>query len=1591
MRVSLPSPKTILKILSKKIGYWKRNYRKFRITSRWRPGRMLAGIGQSLLLLMIISSMVIGITVIVNAKASNNIPVQVRTFTGPTAVLSVHALLQDSQNGTLYAGTDYGFFQSQDGGSSWQSTNAGLPEKDIDSPFQGVLKDTLINALLQDRQDGTLYAGTSDGFFRSQDRGNTWQAATSGLTNKRINTLLQDSQDGTLYAGTADGFFRSQDRGNTWQVTNPGLPRIYVSILLQDSQNGMLYAGTSGGFFRSQDKGNTWQAANTGLPTTSTGIYACQDAPCPGLLGIEIGVYALLQDGQDGTLYAGTSGSIFRSQDKGNTWQVTNAGLLPNTYIYTLLQDGQGGMLYIGTKDGIFRSQDGGNSWMSASTGLSGRETYVILHSSQDKTLYAATSEGVYKSQDEGSTWQAVSTGLTITGIFTLFQDSQDGTLYAQASNGFFRSQDGGNSWQATGAGITAPVTTMLQDNRDDTIYAGVYYLGIYRSKDGGNSWQLANIGLPQPYLTVFSLLQDNQNGTLYAGTIYGFFKSQDGGSSWQFASAGLPNQQINALLQDSQNGTLYAGTNYGFFKSQNGGSWQSANAGLLDLHVNALLQDSQDGTLYVGTSGGLFRSQDRGNTWQTANSGLVDTNINTLLEDSQDGTLYAGTDNGFFRSQDRGDSWQASNSGLGYTNINTLLQDSQDGTLYIGTNGGFFKSQDGGRSWMSASTGLSNSRTYVILQSIQDKTLYAATSEGVYKSQDEGSTWQAANAGLSGQATRSLLQDSRDGTLYAGTSEGIYKSQDEGSTWQAVNAENDGYSLLQDSQDGTLYIGTRTGVLISQEEGSTWRFVGLDSLYYLDTLFQDKQDNILFASDGESVYQSRDEGDNWSEITIGPLLLDYYKYSSLPDWFMSRHVKIPPTSFKLMDLLNQSYQAVETNKYYYSWGATIIEIQRDQKTLTHQSPFWTFRVWTKFWFIPRIFYFASGIAFFLVIWGLIAWGSAFKALRRNPLRSAKIQETIRAFYAGKPVRPILQKWNNQIYTELVAFGDVLPEDLNSVPELLHRPMMDGFYTNYQEVLSIRQRGRRLVLLAGKPLKNWQKAWWRVSDDLDRHQALSPKGQEQVCLLAQSLADGLGFTLEESHLSKSICAWRLDAPALRLNLPARFPLVFVSDLNPTPETVRQLMDAVSILKDTNNFALVVPLESSIPDVDIPSILRRLIDASPYAHDFIILTQQDVVDILIARHPERVLVQHISRQVDLSFISPFIINGPVPQQMFFGRDREIRTLVDHAGKRNYAIVGNRKIGKTSLLNQVESRINHQGGIRLLRMDCQEVREAADFYTNLQQIPGMQTDITSPAALSVALRALQTQSDQPLVFMLDEVDGLLKTEKDRGEPVLSVMRKLANEQICWFIFCGSKILIRQLRDSESALFNFPETLALAYLSREEMDEVITRPLETLGIQMDNASAVLDAAWKLISGHPNLTQFVGRVLVNASNENQSHSISPADVENLWTDATFVQFYFDTIWGAASSLERLITLLMSPEPFGSSGVEKAFHTAGASATSVQIDAGLETLVAYSVLKRVGRLHTFVPEAFHRLLDLNYEKERLIAREVEKVNGGIE
>jgi photosystem II stability/assembly factor-like uncharacterized protein len=207
-----------------------------------------------------------------------------------------------------YSSGNGGLFETRDAGVTWQQID-GLPGTVTSLAF-GDASTWFVTV----DKNGVAPGGW--GVWRSIDAGQTWQPASQGLTDLGVMRLALSpdfARDGTLYALSPRGIFRSTDRGATWT----SLARSYAP-LLQDltvsfkaiavspnfAQDNALLIGHSSGSWRSTDRGTTWTIIS-GSPAANQFAYG------PG----------------SSIVFAVDYNGVHRSEDGGLTWQIFNAGL----------------------------------------------------------------------------------------------------------------------------------------------------------------------------------------------------------------------------------------------------------------------------------------------------------------------------------------------------------------------------------------------------------------------------------------------------------------------------------------------------------------------------------------------------------------------------------------------------------------------------------------------------------------------------------------------------------------------------------------------------------------------------------------------------------------------------------------------------------------------------------------------------------------------------------------------------------------------------------------------------------------------------------------------------------------------------------------------------------------------------------------------------------------------------------------------------------------------------------------------------------------------------------------------------------------
>ncbi|MBA3438882.1 MAG: hypothetical protein H0T92_03320 [Pyrinomonadaceae bacterium] len=130
----------------------------------------------------------------------------------------------------------------------------------------------------------TAWIGTAtSGVLVSRDAGASWQQVQQDIFTKApINIIKQDPQrPASIYVGTTQTLYVSQDGGETWTRRGGGLPvGSYTSVLISPQNSDEVFVGNAyegakgldhaikaGGVFRSTDAGMTWQRVDPELPS----------------------------------------------------------------------------------------------------------------------------------------------------------------------------------------------------------------------------------------------------------------------------------------------------------------------------------------------------------------------------------------------------------------------------------------------------------------------------------------------------------------------------------------------------------------------------------------------------------------------------------------------------------------------------------------------------------------------------------------------------------------------------------------------------------------------------------------------------------------------------------------------------------------------------------------------------------------------------------------------------------------------------------------------------------------------------------------------------------------------------------------------------------------------------------------------------------------------------------------------------------------------------------------------------------------------------------------------------------------------------
>ena len=341
---------------------------------------------------------------------------------------------------------------------------------------------------------------------------------------------------GKLLVGTAKGLFILDRGGDGWRMTGPHFSgrSVYAAMLDRRAGRDRIWAAATSWHFGaelvfSDDNGATWD-----MPEEMR-IKFPEDTE----KSLE-NIWQIATGADDDTLYVGAApAAVFESHDNGAMWSL-NRGLWDHPHrpewqpgfgglavhtIVTDVEDPNDLKIAIST-GGVYLSSDKGETWNVSNTGVKayflpdpfpefGQCVHKIArHPAKKDTFFLQNHHGVYRSRDGARTWEEIESGLpsnfgfpvtvTESGSVHIIPLKADGERYTcEGKLRVYRSRDEGDSWEPLENGLPQDnaFEVILRDamhSTGDEVYFGTKNGKLFGSRDDGDSWEMIHGALPE-------------------------------------------------------------------------------------------------------------------------------------------------------------------------------------------------------------------------------------------------------------------------------------------------------------------------------------------------------------------------------------------------------------------------------------------------------------------------------------------------------------------------------------------------------------------------------------------------------------------------------------------------------------------------------------------------------------------------------------------------------------------------------------------------------------------------------------------------------------------------------------------------------------------------------------------------------------------------------------------------------------------------------------------------------------------------------------------------------------------------------------
>jgi photosystem II stability/assembly factor-like uncharacterized protein len=262
-----------------------------------------------------------------------------------------------------------------------------------------------------------VHGQTANGFYSSEDFGQTWRSQDSTLPRDSRIVLLAEAKGGRVLAGTeGHGLFLSDESRKAWRQIGMTLPGVKITAALSVG-SGIYAAVFRHGVHFSPNEGKNWFSQNSDLGNTNVrAILDVDDALLAATdggiskrpagqtkwRGVFFGEQIVSLNKNGATIVAGAVSGTLLSTDQGETWQwISRAGAAHSTAIIDEK------IVVLNISGDLLISENWGRTWLkSAYHPSEGGYVYDAVNAGSHWLL--SNNYGIHRSTDSGRSWELI-------------------------------------------------------------------------------------------------------------------------------------------------------------------------------------------------------------------------------------------------------------------------------------------------------------------------------------------------------------------------------------------------------------------------------------------------------------------------------------------------------------------------------------------------------------------------------------------------------------------------------------------------------------------------------------------------------------------------------------------------------------------------------------------------------------------------------------------------------------------------------------------------------------------------------------------------------------------------------------------------------------------------------------------------------------------------------------------------------------------------------------------------------------------------------------------------------------------------------